>query len=147
MSIGKQILELRQKRNMTRAEFAELFHVTRQTISNWENEKSYPDLQILVDMSNIFSISLDQLLKEDTDMIKAIDRERSFIAHIKRRNSVIDMLTGTGTGLLISCLFSAPSEKQLLIGLIGIVLFFTGAYLKNRHDKTIVQYLENRKDI
>ena len=62
MSIGKQILELRQKRNMTQAEFAELFHVTRQTISNWENEKSYPDLQILVDMSNIFSISLDQLL-------------------------------------------------------------------------------------
>lgn len=68
MSIGKQILELRQERNMTQAEFGEIFHVTRQTISNWENEKSYPDLQILVDMSNIFEISLDKLLVVSNDL-------------------------------------------------------------------------------
>ncbi|MFR6240525.1 MAG: helix-turn-helix transcriptional regulator [Mediterraneibacter faecis] len=40
---------------LTQEEFGKLFHVTRQTVSNWENEKSYPDLQILVSMSNQFS--------------------------------------------------------------------------------------------
>ena len=40
---------------LTQEEFGKLFHVTRQTVSNWENGKSYPDLQILVSMSNQFS--------------------------------------------------------------------------------------------
>lgn len=145
MSIGKQILELRQERNMTQEELGAIFHVTRQTISNWENEKSYPDLQILVDMSNIFEISLDKLLKEDTNMIKTIDRERSFITYVKRRNSLIDMLTGTGTGLLISCFFTSPSARQLLTGLIGFVLFFAGACLKTSHDKAIIRHLEEQE--
>ena len=47
-----------------------IFHVTRQTVSNWENEKSYPDLQILIDISNRFDISLDVLIKEDVKMVK-----------------------------------------------------------------------------
>lgn len=66
MNIGKQI---------TQEEFGRLFHVTRQTVSNWENEKSYPDLQMLVDMSDQFGISLDVLLKEDSNMVKTIDKE------------------------------------------------------------------------
>ena len=40
---------------VSQEEFGKLFHVTRQTVSNWENGKSYPDLQILVSMSNQFS--------------------------------------------------------------------------------------------
>lgn len=78
-------------------------------------------------------------------MIKTIDRERSFITYVKRRNSLIDMLTGTGTGLLISCFFTAPSARQLLTGLIGCALFFTGAFLKNSHDKAILRHLEEQK--
>lgn len=66
MNIGKQI---------TQEEFGRLFHVTRQTVSNWENEKSYPDLQMLVDMSDQFGNSLDVLLKEDSNMVKTIDKE------------------------------------------------------------------------
>lgn len=66
MNIGRQI---------TQEEFGRLFHVTRQTVSNWENEKSYPDLQMLVDMSDQFGISLDVLLKEDSNMVKTIDKE------------------------------------------------------------------------
>lgn len=46
------------------------FIFTRQTVSNWENEKSYPDLQILIDISNRFDISLDVLIKEDVKMVK-----------------------------------------------------------------------------
>ena len=76
MSIGNQIMSIRRERQLTQEQFGSLFHVTRQTVSNWENGKSYPDLQLLVAISDQFGISLDTLLKEDTKMVKAIDRER-----------------------------------------------------------------------
>ena len=50
VNIGKQILSIRKEKQLTQEEFGRLFHVTRQTVSNWENEKSYPDLQMLVDI-------------------------------------------------------------------------------------------------
>ena len=59
MNIGTQILKIRKEKGLTQEEFGKIFHVTRQTVSNWENEKSYPDLQILIDISNRFDISLD----------------------------------------------------------------------------------------
>ena len=52
MNIGNQILNIRKENQLTQEEFGKLFYVTRQTVSNWENEKSYPDLQILIDISN-----------------------------------------------------------------------------------------------
>ena len=52
MNIGNQILNIRKENQLTQEEFGKLFHVTRQAVSNWENGKSYPDLQILVSMSN-----------------------------------------------------------------------------------------------
>ena len=76
MGIGNQIMSIRRERQLTQEQFGSLFHVTRQTVSNWENGKSYPDLQLLVAISDQFGISLDTLLKEDTKMVKAIDRER-----------------------------------------------------------------------
>lgn len=57
MNIGNQILNIRKEQQLTQEEFGRLFHVTRQTVSNWENEKSYPDLQVIVDMSDRFKIS------------------------------------------------------------------------------------------
>ena len=44
MNIGNQILNIRKENQLTQEEFGKLFHVTRQTISNWENGKSYPNI-------------------------------------------------------------------------------------------------------
>ena len=78
MKIGTKIIEIRKERNMTQEDFAKLFHVTRQTVSNWENEKSYPDLQTLVQISNEFDVSLDTMLKEDMCMVKKIDSNKIY---------------------------------------------------------------------
>ena len=84
MNIGAKIIEIRKKRNMTQEDFAKIFHVTRQTVSNWENQKSYPDLQTLVQISDEFDVSLDTLLKGDMVMVKKIDNfkvyKKAFIA-------------------------------------------------------------------
>ena len=61
MQLGQTIQKIRKENHLTQEEFAEIFHVTRQTVSNWENEKSYPDLLTLVAISDNFHISLDKI--------------------------------------------------------------------------------------
>ena len=65
MTLGNNIKKIRNDANMSQEDFAEMFGVTRQTISNWETSKSYPDLGTLIEISDSFEISLDILLKED----------------------------------------------------------------------------------
>jgi len=114
MNLGKTILNIRKERNLTQEEFAQLFHVTRQTVSNWENEKSYPDLGTLVEISNQFSISLDKLIKEDAEMVKNIDKER-MRGRLIRLRKFETMGTGAGVGALVSCLYAPDSVRRSII--------------------------------
>lgn len=91
MNVGNQVSNIRKENQLIQEEFGKLFYVTRQTVSNWENGKSYPDLQTLIDISNQFGISLDVLLKEDPKMVKTIDKER-VLGKIKKEKSIIDFL-------------------------------------------------------
>ena len=68
MEIGKKLKEARLNRDLTQEVIAEKLNVSRQTISNWENEKSYPDIISVIELSNLYSISLDDLLKGDDAM-------------------------------------------------------------------------------
>ena len=67
MEIEKQIKKYRSELSLSQEEFADKIFVTRQTVSNWENDKSYPDINSLVLMSNVFGVSLDNLIKGDVD--------------------------------------------------------------------------------
>lgn len=64
---------LRQKRtdlNLTQEDIAKQFNVTRQTVSRWENELSYPNIDTLVELSIFFEFSLDEILRGDSVMVK-----------------------------------------------------------------------------
>ena len=73
MNIGEQINNLRKQHGLSQDDFANLFNVSRQTISNWENGKSYPDLEMIIKVSDYFKISIDELLKNDVQTVKKID--------------------------------------------------------------------------
>lgn len=75
MTLGNNIKRIRKEAKLSQEDFAEKFCVTRQTVSNWENSKSYPDLETIIRISDSFEISLDILLKEDITMVKTIDNE------------------------------------------------------------------------
>ena len=141
MNIGNELANSRRERQLPQEEFGKLFHVTRQTGSNWENEKSYPDLQILVQISNQFQISLDILLKGDPQMVKEIDKER-ILGNIKREKNLMDFFTGSGTGMVVSCLFSPVSVVRTIIIVVGLTMIGIGWYKKSRSDKKIFHYLE-----
>ena len=76
MELGKRILEIRKENDLTQDELAEICNVTRQTISNWENGKSYPDIDTLVLLSDSFGVSLDAMLKGDREMVSEITKEQ-----------------------------------------------------------------------
>lgn len=68
MEIGSKLKNARSEKGITQEQAAELLGVSRQTISNWENNKSYPDIISVIKMSDIYSVSLDHLLKEEKSM-------------------------------------------------------------------------------
>ena len=70
MELGKQIKIHRQEAHLSQEELANRVYVSRQTISNWENDKSYPDVNSLVLLSEIFQTSLDNLIKGDIEVMK-----------------------------------------------------------------------------
>lgn len=75
MKLGQTIQKIRSDNDLTQSDFAEFFHVTRQTVSNWENEKSYPDLLTLIEISNRFNISLDSMLKDDISVTEKMNKD------------------------------------------------------------------------
>ncbi|EGG79803.1 hypothetical protein HMPREF0992_00871 [Lachnospiraceae bacterium 6_1_63FAA] len=76
MNIGEQINNLRKKHGLSQDDFANLFNVSRQTVSNWENGKSYPDLEMIIKISDYFKISVDELLRNDVQSEEKIDNEK-----------------------------------------------------------------------
>lgn len=72
MELGKQIRKYRQEAQLSQEDLASRVYVSRQTISNWENDKSYPDVSSLVLLSEIFQISLDELIKGDIETMKEV---------------------------------------------------------------------------
>lgn len=62
----------RQEAQLSQEELANRVYVSRQTISNWENDKSYPDVNSLVLLSEIFQTSLDNLIKGDVEVMKDV---------------------------------------------------------------------------
>ena len=70
MELGNQIKLHRAALSLSQEELAEKVYVTRQTVSNWETGKSYPDIHSLLLLSALFDVSLDQLIKEDLETMK-----------------------------------------------------------------------------
>ena len=68
MDFGEQIKSIRQKEKLTQEQFAMKLNVSRQAVSNWENNKNLPDIGMLILMSDVFQISLDYLIKGENEM-------------------------------------------------------------------------------
>lgn len=91
MELGKQIKECRQVAKLSQEELAERVYVSRQTISNWENDKSYPDVHSLVLLSEIFQISLDKLIKGDIERMKE-EIKREEVTKLNRYGTIYTVL-------------------------------------------------------
>lgn len=66
MELGDRIRELRTQKNLTQEDLAKQLHITRQTISKWESNKSIPDIMCIKELCQIFEISVDEFLSNAT---------------------------------------------------------------------------------
>lgn len=65
MNIGKRIYEIRQQQNITQEQLASDLAISRQAVSKWESGKAIPDIENLMYISNLYDVSLDELIKGD----------------------------------------------------------------------------------
>ncbi|MGM0303559.1 hypothetical protein IGI66_003224 [Enterococcus sp. AZ048] len=75
MKIGSKLKELRIAHGYTQAELATILNVSRSTISSWEINRTYPDLSMLVSLSQLYNITVDQLINEDDKLVDTMTKE------------------------------------------------------------------------
>lgn len=114
MEIGKQLKEARIKSHLTQEMVSEKINVSRQTISNWENEKSYPDIINIIELSNLYSITLDELIKGDERMIEHLEESTNIVRSSKQLIGAI-LLNIFVVILLITLGMFLPDSKYYLV--------------------------------
>ncbi|MGX7245924.1 helix-turn-helix domain-containing protein [Enterococcus quebecensis] len=92
MNIGDKIKEQRLKKELTQEQLSDLLNVSRSTVSSWEVGRNYPDLETIVAISDLFGISLDNLLREDTEMAKDLSKKVRWNNYYKRILIVVGAL-------------------------------------------------------
>ena len=114
MEIGKKLNEARLNRDLTQEVIAEKLNVSRQTISNWENEKSYPDIISVIELSNLYSISLDDLLKGDDAMMEHLQESTNVVKSNQKllRAIILNIIVVI---LLVTLGMLLPSKSYYLV--------------------------------
>ena len=128
MNIGEKLKTARQQSHLTQEAVADLILVSRQTISNWENEKSYPDIVNLIKLSDLYQISLDTLLKDDGKMIEHLDKTTNAVKSNQKLQTFLLSYLAMITCLLLLSLFFLKSYYFFLflsiIMILGVLILF-----------------------
>lgn len=114
MEIGKKLKDARMRSGFTQESVAEKVNVSRQTISNWENEKSYPDIISVIELSNLYSISLDELLKGDEKMMEHLEESTNVVKSTRKLIGAI-LLNIITVILLVTLSMFLPDRSYYLL--------------------------------
>lgn len=128
MEIGKKLKEARINSGLTQEQVAEDIKVTRQTISNWENERSYPDIMNVIDLSNLYSLSLDDLLKGDDKMIEHLEENTNIVKSNRKLIAAI-MIDVLLVILLVAFNMFLRDNQYYLIGVFCFAIISSAALL------------------
>lgn len=128
MEIGQKLKDARVHSGLTQEVVAEKINVSRQTISNWENEKSYPDIISVIELSNLYCISLDDLLKGDSKMIEHLEESTNVVKSNKKLIGAIS-LNIIVVILLITLNMFLPDNSYYLILVFCIAIISSATLL------------------
>jgi len=112
MEIGSKLKSHRMTQNLTQEEVAEKLHVSRATISSWETGRTFPDIEKLIYLSDLYDLSLDQLIREEPIIMENIVKERKNL----KRYKILKVV-----GIVLVILFALYN-----------VYWFTTVYPKNK---------------
>lgn len=128
MEIGKKLKNARIEAGLTQEKAAEKIDVSSQTISNWENEKSYPDIISVIALSDLYSVSLDELLKGDQKMAEHLEESTNDVKSNKKLTGAI-LLNIILMILLIALNMLLPEGTYYLVIVFCVVIMSSSALL------------------
>ena len=142
MELGKQIRKYRTEAHLSQEELADKIFVSRQTISNWENDKNYPDIKSLVLMCEVFQVSLDHLIKGDLEkMKKEIDAQE--YARFQKESAIFTVLLITVVIVPVPLVMLWKwFGMALYMALFGVMMYFTVRIEKYKKKYDIQTYKE-----
>lgn len=114
MTLGEKIYKLRTQNKLSQGDLANELNVSRQSISKWENDNSTPDLEKIVKLSEIFNVSLDELVKNEEKEEANVNTTEHFVINknIKEKKIAKGLLI---TGIILMFLF-----PLLNLGILGV---------------------------
>lgn len=142
MELGKRLKDIRNLNKMSQEELADKIYVSRQTISNWENDKSYPDIHSLIMLSEIFNVTLDELVKGDIEIMKEKINE-DITSRFKKDSTIFGIL------LILSIVLIVPMNKYfgiagdiIWLSIFGVAMFYAIRIEKVKKENDIYTYKE-----
>lgn len=134
MNIGQRIQKIRQQRNITQEQLAKDLAISRQAVSKWESGKAIPDIENLMYISNLYNVSLDELIKGDDKVSQKIVADAS----AKRWHKLSILFFGA---LLVYIIWFGVRHDIWQIGLgiatLSMIIIDTRILLRNRVSKPI----------
>ena len=134
MNIGKRIHEIRQQKNLTQEQLASDLGISRQAVSKWESGKAIPDIENLMYISNLYNVSLDELIKGDDRVGQKIVADAS-----AKKWHKLSILFFAALLVYIVWFGSIHGIWQIGLGIavLSMIVIDTRILLRNRVSKTL----------
>lgn len=116
MFFGEKLKKEREKRKWSQVYLSEKLHVSRQSVSKWETGKNFPSIEVIIELSDLFGITIDELLRSDEELTEKVIQDSKQLAYPKWK-TFFDSLFLLGVFLLL--------VKLIILG----VNFFIGVEL------------------
>ncbi len=130
MTFSERLKNEREKRGWTQADLADKLHVSRQSVSKWETGKNYPSIEVIIALSDLFGITIDEMLRSDNDLKEKVIKDSKKLAHPKLK-SFFDSLFLLGVLLILI--------KIIILG--SNLFFYTNITILDGLPKVISNFL------
>ena len=153
MELPRQLRANRERLGLSQEDVAHAIYVSRQTMSSWERGKTYPDVQSLMLLSQLFGVSIDELVKGDVVSMKEMVSKDAVVMERMAVGSVALMLMGIACMVGLNAVWKDPSPVPYmsigsLAGIAAMVAFWIPSLVlsmrieKIKKDHSLVTYRE-----
>lgn len=148
IKIGQFIAQCRKEKNLTQIQLAEQLNITNRAISKWETGKSLPDASLMLDLCKLLDITTTELLtgeriapdqvreQAEITLLDLLNRDKK----LKSQKFLSEMMGGSGTGILLSLLYSPDTTSKALFAVIGFLMVCCSWYYRAKLEKSRFSY-------
>ncbi len=121
MNFGDKLKSERKKRNWSQDYLAEKIYVSRQSVSKWETNKNYPSIEVIINLSDLFEITIDELLRSDEGLKEKIIKDGKSTVTFSIKTQLLSIL-GILFGVIVASLIKNNEINWLNIGEVMIII-------------------------